>query len=233
MSVQRTDLVKMGQHLATLRKNKKMTQMKLAEILDVSNKTVSKWEKGDIAPDITLLKPLADVLEVSVDELLVGDNVDNSNYVVSYYKKFNKKRFLKEISILTTIVLLIVILVAAIERYYTWSVDTLTGGDDNYAHGYVFKNNDNLKLLIDSIDLDPDFNNIKVKTIKVSLVSNDEILVKKESTYSDMFLVDALDKVMLFYENNIGDLNMDDLFLNIEYSTDGVNKEYINIFLKK
>ncbi|MBR4672562.1 MAG: helix-turn-helix transcriptional regulator, partial [Bacilli bacterium] len=122
MSVERTDLVKMGQHLVTLRKSKKMTQMKLAEILDVSNKTVSKWETGDIAPDITLLRPLADVLDVSVNELLAGYNTEDSDDVVSYYKKFSKKKLIKETSIFAIIIFAMVMLIAAVERYYMWNV---------------------------------------------------------------------------------------------------------------
>ena len=52
----RTDLVKMGKHIQEARKNKKYTQKELGEIIDVSHKTISKWEQGHIAPDITILK---------------------------------------------------------------------------------------------------------------------------------------------------------------------------------
>ena len=49
------DMVKMGKHIAELRKRKGYTQKKLGEILDISDKTISKWELGFIAPDITLI----------------------------------------------------------------------------------------------------------------------------------------------------------------------------------
>lgn len=55
----RTDLTVMGKNIAKYRKNKKLTQKKLGEIIDVSDKSISKWENGNIAPDITLLVPLA------------------------------------------------------------------------------------------------------------------------------------------------------------------------------
>lgn len=62
-----------------LREKKGMTQEKLAEVLAVSAKTVSKWETGRGLPDISLLEPLAAALDISVAELLSGDCIENSN----------------------------------------------------------------------------------------------------------------------------------------------------------
>lgn len=59
-----------GKFISELRKDKGMTQKELAERLFISDKAVSKWETGMSLPDITLLVPLADILEVSVMELL-------------------------------------------------------------------------------------------------------------------------------------------------------------------
>lgn len=59
-----------GEKIAALRKAKGLTQARLAEILNVSNKTISRWETGEGYPEITLLAPLAKALGVSVDQLL-------------------------------------------------------------------------------------------------------------------------------------------------------------------
>lgn len=59
-----------GTKIADLRKKKGLTQAQLAEILNISNKTVSRWETGEGYPEITLLSPLARALSVSLDELL-------------------------------------------------------------------------------------------------------------------------------------------------------------------
>lgn len=56
-----------------LRREKGLTQKQLAEKLFVSNKAVSKWERGQSMPDISLLEPLAEVLGVTVSELLHGE----------------------------------------------------------------------------------------------------------------------------------------------------------------
>ena len=68
-----------GSTIRTLREKKKMTQKQLAELLLVSDKTVSKWETDRGLPDIAMLEPLAAVLNVSVAELLSGECVTNTN----------------------------------------------------------------------------------------------------------------------------------------------------------
>ena len=68
-----------GAVIRKLREQKNMTQAELAEILQVSDKAVSKWETGHGYPDITLLEPLAAALGISVLELLSGENIQNTN----------------------------------------------------------------------------------------------------------------------------------------------------------
>ena len=67
------DNEKFGAFLSRLRKEKGMTQKELAEKLYVSDKAVSKWERGLSLPDIALLQPLAALMEVSVTEMLCGE----------------------------------------------------------------------------------------------------------------------------------------------------------------
>ncbi|MDD6042323.1 MAG: helix-turn-helix domain-containing protein [Eubacteriaceae bacterium] len=68
-----------GNTIRELREKKKMTQRELADILMVSDKTVSKWETGKGLPDISILTELAEALSVSVPELLTGDVAVNRN----------------------------------------------------------------------------------------------------------------------------------------------------------
>ena len=67
------DPIKTGALIRSQRQNKGMTQLELAEKLCVSDKTVSKWERGGGAPDISLLPALARTLDVDVKTLLYGD----------------------------------------------------------------------------------------------------------------------------------------------------------------
>ena len=68
-----------GAVIRQLREKNKMTQLMLAQRLGVSDKTVSKWETGNGYPDITLLEPIADAFNISVTELISGDQVLNAN----------------------------------------------------------------------------------------------------------------------------------------------------------
>ena len=68
-----------GAVIKRLREAKEMTQAELAEKIDVSPKTVSKWETARGLPDISLLDPLAAALDVSVMELMSGNTVVNRN----------------------------------------------------------------------------------------------------------------------------------------------------------
>lgn len=69
------DNQKFAAFLLQLRKEKGLTQKELAQRLYVSDKAVSKWERGLSLPDISLLQPMAEVLEVSVTELLSGQYI--------------------------------------------------------------------------------------------------------------------------------------------------------------
>ena len=73
------DSIKTGNLIAMNRKDKKMTQKELAQKLNVSDKTISKWERGCGCPDIDSINTLAEVLGVNVTEILSGESVINDN----------------------------------------------------------------------------------------------------------------------------------------------------------
>ncbi|MBQ7874588.1 MAG: helix-turn-helix transcriptional regulator [Oscillospiraceae bacterium] len=66
------DNMQTGKLIAELRKKQGLTQQQLADKLNLSNKTISKWESGNGSPDISNLPVLAETLGISVDELLKG-----------------------------------------------------------------------------------------------------------------------------------------------------------------
>ena len=68
-----------GAVIRKLREKKKITQEELAGMIHVSGKAVSKWETGQGFPDISLLEPLAQALDISVIELLSGEDIRNTN----------------------------------------------------------------------------------------------------------------------------------------------------------
>ncbi|RKJ20814.1 XRE family transcriptional regulator [bacterium D16-50] len=74
------DQIKSGRFLAACRKEKDLTQRQLAEILHVSDKTVSKWETGKGLPEAQLMLPLCEALGISVNELLSGERLTETEY---------------------------------------------------------------------------------------------------------------------------------------------------------
>lgn len=68
-----------GETIASLRKNKGMTQNELAEKMNVTDKAVSKWERNLSCPDVNTISKLADILGVSVEELLNSKNKEYFN----------------------------------------------------------------------------------------------------------------------------------------------------------
>ena len=69
------DYKKIGNFIKEERKNKNLTQAKLAEKLFVSEKTVSKWENGNGLPDTKDLPKLCEIFEVSLNEILAGEKI--------------------------------------------------------------------------------------------------------------------------------------------------------------
>lgn len=67
------DCRKVGSLILNLRKEKEMTQRELADAMNISDRTISKWERGIGCPDISLLPDLSDILGVNIEKILMGD----------------------------------------------------------------------------------------------------------------------------------------------------------------
>jgi transcriptional regulator with XRE-family HTH domain len=73
------DMSKIGRLIYQLRKDKNMTQKQLADKMNISDKTISKWERGQGCPDISLLIELAKILNTNVESILSGEiNINES-----------------------------------------------------------------------------------------------------------------------------------------------------------
>lgn len=72
--------MKIGKFIADTRKERNMTQQQLADALSISNKTVSKWECGRGLPEVSLILPLCETLQITVNDLLTGARVAEVDY---------------------------------------------------------------------------------------------------------------------------------------------------------
>ena len=137
------DNEKMGQFILELRKSHQMTQKELAVKLNVSDKAVSKWERGLSCPDISLLLPISNILGVTTTELLNGERTDvketiNVETVVANALEYGEKTAKRKISLtksiwsaVFTILLLIGISVVsivnvAVSGTFTWSLISIS-----------------------------------------------------------------------------------------------------------
>jgi len=80
-------MLHIAENLKNLRRDKGWTQEEVAETLGLSAQSVSKWERGETLPDITLLPSLANLFAVSVDELLGMDKINDARALVDVFTK--------------------------------------------------------------------------------------------------------------------------------------------------
>lgn len=117
------DQEKIGKFILELRKDKKMTQQELANKIGVTDRAISKWENGRGMPDISLMKPLCEILDITLNELISGEKIDKKEYqkksdenIFKTIKYTNKKtNFFKKFLICLISVFLILILMFIID----------------------------------------------------------------------------------------------------------------------
>ena len=126
------DQVKIGKFIAECRKKTNLTQMQLAEKLNITDRAISKWETGKSLPDSSIMLELCDILGISVNDLLCGEIVTMANYnkelennlleIIKQKEQADKRLLSIEvfIGITAIIVLFALIFVAAFIQMETW-----------------------------------------------------------------------------------------------------------------
>ena len=85
---------KIGKYISKKRKELKITQEQLAEKLGVTDRSVSRWENGKSMPDVSLFKQLCEVLSITLDELLCGEDKPQSSYETINYIMYQRKLYI-------------------------------------------------------------------------------------------------------------------------------------------
>ena len=126
------DLNKIGMFIAKKRKEKGLTQLELAEKLNITDRAVSKWECSRSVPDSFIMLKLCEILDISVNELLLGEEIKMNDYnkqtemnLIEMIKQKEEadKRLLKMeivIGIFGIIFLLSFVLIAALINMLVW-----------------------------------------------------------------------------------------------------------------
>lgn len=141
------DQVKIGQFIAQCRNEKNITQEALGEKLGVTNKTISRWENGHYLPDIEMMQLLSKEFNISINELISGEKIkdsdykekaeknlivalDNSSFTLKEKIEFHKKKWLKEHIfdiILCIIAWLVVVISLKFQNAEGYLIGTISG----------------------------------------------------------------------------------------------------------
>lgn len=119
---------KIGQFIAELRKEKGLTQKKLAEQLNITDKAVSKWECGYSLPDNSVMLNLCDILGISVNELLSGERLSSTDYnkraeenIMTLIQENNKSQKKSRQQLISSVIAVLLLVV-----YFIWFVNRST-----------------------------------------------------------------------------------------------------------
>lgn len=252
------DLVKIGKFIASCRKKQGLTQDQLGEMLGISGKSVSKWERGINFPEASSLPALSNILGITVMELLNGEKMKTENIkseadtvAVESLKFYNKKANKKNLKIMIiTIAILIVgfMSIFIINNYNKCRVYKISNNTDNLiVNGYVILNQKNHLLFLNQILYSDKY----IGTDKEILVKNLEVLIKCNDTelykYGNVEekvrknavpLNQLLEKITITIDEDksinkyiINEKEVDELYIIINYIDGNNNRESMEIKL--
>ena len=141
MKAENIDQDKIGKFIARARKEQKLTQEELAEKLGISYKAVSKWECGKGLPDASIMIELCKILKITVNDLLSGEKINDSDYMIKaeenfIYLKKKVDRVIKVICTVEWIMVLIDIALVFVHMYFNWLYKE-PWDDSNFSMIYI------------------------------------------------------------------------------------------------
>ena len=157
---------KVGKLIAKKRKEKNLSQQDLAQKLNVSDKSISRWENGITMPDVSLFNDICNILDLTLEELLSGEEKIKGSKETINYIKYQKKRNNKKI-LLTSIVSIVFIIILILCIFFLNNFNSIKIYHMN-GNGNIFSYNDS--IFIDS--------NIKYIYTFGNVTSNDEKITK-------------------------------------------------------
>lgn len=218
MELNRTSLTKMGKFIADLRKKKEYTQKQLAELLDVSDKTVSKWEQGILAPDVTILKPLAQALDTNIDSIVNGENHQS---IFKYNIERKKSKFMILFSILS---IFIAVFSFCCGRKGSYELYKLKSSGVFNVDGYIINCDNESIFVIEKLILNDSNISVKdeiLKSVSLDIYSNKKLIYTKNFNDGNSFtLQEFLNNSFIIFEdetnNDKSQLNLQINFFNLD-----------------
>lgn len=225
-----------GKTLAKLRKERKLTQQELADLLHVTNKTISKWETNTTAPDIDTLKRISQVLKVPVDVLLGNSKLTITDKSSKY--KLTKKKLILLLALLFASIFFIYYLIA--NFILNTKSYSLISGDERFTiegNITVEKNYYYLSLTVKGINV-RDFDTTVINNAEYSIILNDKIIYNYGDTSSttlmeNFSLSKYISKISINHNDkkvkNLKSILENGLILQIKYIDENDKTSIINI----
>ena len=232
---------KIGKFIYELRKEQNLSQYQLADLIPISRQGVSKWERGVTTPDPQTLLKLSELFKVSINELLVGERLENNSIedlektTLSILDQSNKKtKQIKRITA-TAIAIIALLLLSFLSYYFINSYNTIevykvgnTNKNFTIVNGIFMKTNEKYYLKLGKLK---NKINAEIKNIKVFYKKDKKnILIIEDQDVDNITVIDSYG-----YSENLTrkDINnfKDNLYLEITYNED--EKEIIKLRFRR
>ena len=228
------DPIKVGNFIASLRKEKNITQEELAERINVSSKTVSKWEVGVNVPDTNCLYKLSKEFNVPTQDILNGgeiknesENNDSIKNGINFYNRLFKRKVTKIVVLVIIGIISLFSILYTISNYNRVQVYDITSNDENFnVSGYIVYNSNESIFFIDGIE----FLSSEIGTNFESKLVYLDCIVKTDSNIQ--YYQGGIDiSQMNYYQDFNKALNNIKLSFVINNSQDSINKRSLNQFI--
>lgn len=193
------DQEKIGKFIAIVRKEKEMTQNELALKLGITDRAVSKWENGRGMPDLSLIKKLCEILDISVNELLSGERLDKKEYQNKSEENIIKtldythNRIKKTKNIFGSIVIIIICMFGILSLMFLIDVDRMRNNKDVIFSTWGFS-------YVPPIDLSTDMMEISILEYLISFSENNKMYENEKSFVAmKTYLVEEVKERRLYY----------------------------------
>ena len=186
---------KIGKFIAKLRRGKNMTQIDLADKLGITDRAISKWENGRGMPDLSLLPPLCEILDVSINELLSGARLDKKDYQEKFEENiintidYTNKNIKKTKNIFITILLVILIFISIFITLFAIDINRMRNNKPVLFNTWGFS-------YIPPIDLHEEEIKIAIKDYLIEKSDNEPTHHESEKGFVSI-------KIYLIEENNL------------------------------
>lgn len=220
------DSIKIGQFIAKLRKEQNLNQIELGEKINISNKTISKWETGRGIPDSDSLIELSNTFNVSINEILLGEKKNEENkkeLEIIPIKLLNEKqkKIKRIISISIFFIMTLITLFLGyyfINNYNSINVYKISGNDYNLyiTDGIMIVSREKIYIKLDPIN-----SNSKIKKISIFYKKNrkNKILYSNEDNDINNLIINNFNNNEIYTYNDLKYIKKS-LFLELTFYDD-------------